>query len=90
MFGYHERRLLIVTMTHEMVKVDHHTILSSGNDSLKVHADGERWWNVREEVVTTLEDDYLTLKANTQDTREIRREEQEKQLHGVSVKLGDS
>jgi len=41
MFGYHERHLLIVTMTHEMVKVDHHIILSSGNGSLKVHVDGE-------------------------------------------------
>lgn len=89
MFGYHKRRLLIVTMTHEMVKVDHHIILSSGNGSLKVHVDGERRRSVREEVVTTLGDDFLALKTNTQDTREIRREEQEKQLHGGSVNWGD-
>jgi len=40
--------------------------------------------------VTTLEDDYSTLKTNKQDTRERQRGEQEKQLRGVSVKLGDS
>lgn len=89
MFGYHERHLLIVTMTHAMVKVDYHIILSSGNDSLKAHVDGERRWNVREEVATTLENDFSTLKTNMH-TREIRREEQEKQLHGVPVNLGDS
>lgn len=89
MFGYHERHLLIVTMTHEMIKVDHHIILSSGNDSLKVDVDGERRWDVREEVLTTLEDGYSTLKTNNEDTGERQREEQEKQLHEVSVKLGD-
>ena len=83
MFGYHKKHSLIVTMTHEMMKVDHHINLSSGNDSLKVHVGGERRWNVQEEVMTTLED----LKTSEQDARE---RQQEKQLHEVSAKLGDS